>query len=412
MHLFKLLLFFDINKTILVKDVGSGKDTRQSLNAILSECTWGSFNATKPIEERSENDWSLLSSEPSCTPFESNSITFGEYLENFTKVPKSVQRTIKTNYVHEDIGRKFLPHYEQLLKLLTVPEDSEVSNLHEEIFGDGYFHILPSFFRFVDHLVEQRYDFRIVFRSFGVDTANVLKEFNLYCEGMHPYQTPKQKLDGSDPLYPIDLRVQLPFQSASILRTSETADGIHLNYVNENKVSNKNLFSILLFIFNKISRGLNQLLTTVSGAKAVYQTLVNDLLQMKHDQVVSKDNRESLSKLPFVFAVRDDFSYWHRHHESDDAGKIILIDPSHEVVPENVIQIFFDDNIERTHAHIVDVRNIHNFERIPFEVANDRYIKRVEPWSLITDPNYYIDTLNAQLLRNYPQYVADTNKEL
>jgi hypothetical protein len=91
------------------------------------------------------------------------------------------------------------------------------------------------------------------------------------------------------------------------------------------------------------------------------------------------------------------------------------------------VQIFFDDNIERDRAHIVDVRRdcciygtttisgvegavnttsappttapSASFESIPFEESRMRYIARIEPYRAIVDDKYYIDLLR-HILRN------------
>lgn len=60
-------------------------------------------------------------------------------------------------------------------------------------------------------------------------------------------------------------------------------------------------------------------------------------------------------------------------------------------------QIFFDDNIERTHAHIVDVRDAVTFEPLPFEESYDRRLRRVETYNAIVDPNYFINELEETL---------------
>eukprot|EP00662_Eupelagonemidae_sp_cell21_P027999 gene27999-52746_t len=42
------------------------------------------------------------------------------------------------------------------------------------------------FFALVRRLHEDGRDFRIVFRTFGVDLPEVLSEYNLFCLGEHP----------------------------------------------------------------------------------------------------------------------------------------------------------------------------------------------------------------------------------
>lgn len=41
---------------------------------------------------------------------------------------------------------------------------------------------------------------------------------------------------------------------------------------------------------------------------------------------------------------------------TEEAGKLLLVDPA----DESCHHIFFDDNVERTHAHIVDCRDVSN----------------------------------------------------
>ncbi len=106
----------------------------------------------------------------------------------------------------------------------------------------------------------------------------------------------------------------------------------------------------------------------------------------------------------YTIALRDDFDFWRSCHESDDSGKLLLIDASINTVSESSsqdISIFFDDNIERERAHIVDVREASTFARIPFADANNRYVKRVEPMQAIMNMNYYIDAVDEILRKFY-----------
>ena len=64
-----------------------------------------------------------------------------------------------------------------------------------------------------------------------------------------------------------------------------------------------------------------------------------------------------------------------------------------EVLPVRV-EIFFDDNIERDRAHIVDVRCARTFKPLPFSETKDIFIAKVEPYYAITDENYFIDLLH------------------
>lgn len=124
-------------------------------------------------------------------------------------------------------------------------------------------------------------------------------------------------------------------------------------------------------------------------------------------------------------AVQDDYSYWHSQHESDDSGKLFLVDTSRvqrstryddldsgtdlagDVHSDTAVtskqrdsaplQLFFDDNIELDRAHIVDVRDSKSFDKVPFSVTRNVFIRRVEPYFAIVNENYFIEILHEMV---------------
>ncbi len=91
---------------------------------------------------------------------------------------------------------------------------------------------------------------------------------------------------------------------------------------------------------------------------------------------------EEQSRLGVSLALRDDYPFWAARAEASDAGK------PHAVVPgrRDVHNIFFDDNIERTHAHIVDCRDAsRGGARIRFEDALNRWMVKAEPVLALMD---------------------------
>jgi hypothetical protein len=77
--------------------------------------------------------------------------------------------------------------------------------------------------------------------------------------------------------------------------------------------------------------------------------------------------------------------------ESDESGKVLLLDPQ----DRSIHPIFFDDNVEHTRKHIVDVREQGSGRGLPFEASRCRYLVKVEPWLAITDTNFFIDRVRA-----------------
>lgn len=94
--------------------------------------------------------------------------------------------------------------------LLAEGEENEdgVKKLTEDqkllltMFGEGKYHLIPSFFRTLIFLKKQKREFAVVFRTFEEDLANVKWEFNQFASGLHPCYsgrngTPHVKFDGS-----------------------------------------------------------------------------------------------------------------------------------------------------------------------------------------------------------------------
>ena len=51
-----------------------------------------------------------------------------------------------------------------------------------DLFGEGKYHLIPSFFRTLIYLKKAKREFSILFRTFGEDLSNVIYEFNLFCK--------------------------------------------------------------------------------------------------------------------------------------------------------------------------------------------------------------------------------------
>ena len=99
----RIILHFDINKTIIISDAAAGVSEDQMMNSILTECVLGEFDESKDINLRTENDWSLLSSEPNFEPPKTGAsvVTFGEFLENHTNMQKKDRKRIKTAFTND-----------------------------------------------------------------------------------------------------------------------------------------------------------------------------------------------------------------------------------------------------------------------------------------------------------------------
>lgn len=136
-----------------------------------------------------------------------------------------------------------------------------------QILKSGYYHILPSFFKLISYLHHLNVDFRIIFRTFGIDVEKVSEEFNIYCEGRHPlfpieknpmkmeddkitesysenHSVERVKMDGENGA---DRRLHFPYFCGVIKRTSEEPEGMLLSHTNILGVSTYNLIIIIIF---------------------------------------------------------------------------------------------------------------------------------------------------------------------
>ena len=72
-------------------------------------------------------------------------------------------------------------------------------------------------------------------------------------------------------------------------------------------------------------------------------------------------------------------SYWNAQRETDDSGKLLMVELPADGKRVAYHHIFFDDNIERDRAHIVDARNAATGEAIPFAKTYNVFLMRALP---------------------------------
>lgn len=238
----RLILHFDINKSILISDGAVGIKMDSMVNSIISECIWGKISTTS---NKFGHYWEMISNIPSHLPPQEALVndcyvTFGDYLErhvashpdfseakdNFC-ITRDKKKTLKETFTHRDcVGETCKDAYHKLLSALQYEctEDSNKIKHH---------HIIPSFFHMLAELTKRRdIMFKIIFRTFGNDISSVADDLNLFCEGRHP--TNKEghiRMDGSVDGYE-DRRLVLPYCTGKIKRFNNTRTGLHFAFVN------------------------------------------------------------------------------------------------------------------------------------------------------------------------------------
>ncbi len=339
-----LILHMDLNKTLLISDPVSGVCMEAMVNAILSECSWG-FVSTNDNQSLTPRSWQPLSSVPSSAPPATHpqAITYNEFLETMLRPSKALKKQLKGKFTEAgELGGSLRPYFNLAMKALRVPGEAE-----------AYYAMLPSFFHLVNHLEEAQRDFALVFRTFGTDIPTVAQEFNTFCDGQHPHFTT------SCPTRTRHRRLVLPRDSGALHRTSNTdilKDGVNLAMASETN--------------------------SAHGLQAVYAGIMAHLQpQPEGDNV-----RRSL-------ALQDDYRFWAANDESDESGKLMVLEEDDDAEEDTPYQVFFDDNLERRCAHIVDARALRTGAPVPYETTRGKHLVKVEPLQAILDLDYFVRAL-------------------
>ena len=485
----KLLLHFDVNKTIIIRD--ADVPVPEMVNSLLSESVWGWFVNVEslaahyecscetvqelfsdsdilcaPFSKRDERHWHILSSEVSSLPLappESivqkvlellkathlpNSVdpfyagmhvvTFGEYLEEHTFVEKSHRKRLKSQFTDSHgMGSSARLKWEELVEQLTVTSDIGSHTFLPTFSGVRYVGIVPSFFVLAEYLAVKQaqgeLDFRLVLRTFGSDLEAVADEWNLWCKNEHPmYKLGKGdkgqqlRFDGTVDGF-ADRRLYLDTYSAGIHRSGLESTDIQMNISTDTFLSSESSCSQ----------------EVICGGWAIMQRLLGDWLGPGK---------------AYTVAIRDDYRFWASTQEACHAGKLFALtlrqhlwhcadsnatpDPFssdgkscpasthcwsclHSPEP-SIVQMFFDDNIERNRAHIVDVRygpddpqacacqastaahrHLLHVDTQSFWSTHGKappYLRKVQPVQAILDKQYYV--------REVQNYVNDISKHL
>ena len=483
-----------------------GISVPQMVNSLLSECTWGFIKGEKmaledwvmingepsasppPLPEsispflevvaptspkrasksNHKDDKSAAnhgeSHDQDKNKFAIQVVTYADYVENYTTVSKSDRKLLKQNFTTEnEHGNPYAlksdacrSAYNRLLHSLIVSsyDTTEQDELPQYFTSDlegkrRYIGILPSFFNFVEYMARRahhdpkRFDFRLLFRTFGDDIADVAEEFNTWCSNEHPLfklSPDVGPLDGSASEEGWrDYRLQLPMFSGAISRIADNNDGFLFSHLNKTE---------------GMQRGVNVVVT--KGAQKCYNIILNDWFSSHLTSLNSKASTDVISfRGTGSAALQDDYSWWNSNGESDSSGKVLLlskyqIDLHNDHVADlvsskevwevnsdkeiedgptnsqhsdenfNVLQVFFDDNIERERAHIVDVRRMggvhgetdgnesstftsisedgrESFFPLEGEKATGCYLRKVHPFLAISDPLYYIKEIDQYI---------------
>ena len=242
--------------------------------------------------------------------------------------PEIADKVIKGLPLWEDVDKKAEGSEEEDESKEENQDQKPAGNLSQEqkyqltMFGEGKYHLIPSFFRTLIFLKKQKKEFALAFRTFGKDLKIVEWEFNEFCSGNHPCfsgrnGTPLIKFDGSKGTK--DLRIRTDLQK-----------GLFFRYSNELQDT-----KLLLGTNDRKTNNFDEVHDWMAEVEAEDWELIQDnLVQYQH----MIDTMKKMSTM----SIQDDYENWASNDNHREVAKLLLIDQA----DYSTQHIFFDDNAD------------------------------------------------------------------
>ena len=293
-------------------------------------------------------------------------------------------------------GTQFTKELEEMTKALVLPEyvmnelNSEENKEEAEalikLYEGASFYLVPSFFKVLNHLRNQKVDFDIVFRTFGTDIIDLSKEYNRFCEGRHPMFNGRNgtvfvKMDGSEGGK--DYRENRSF-TGYLKRASDSPEETVMVLGSLDKAPAGT--SEEEFHASGISEGK---ISVTRSIAAIYAKIMQCLAARG------------------CVSLQDDFNAWNSNAEKAEFGKPVFIDTANP----SIHHIFFDDNAYDEPTSIVDVRDLATGKPMPIARAWNKYVVNVDTYRAITDTDYFIKSINV-CLQNFAAELAGQTAEI
>ena len=231
-----------------------------------------------------------------------------------------------------------------------------------ELYGEGRYHMIPSFFRTLMYLKKNKQEFAVVFRTFGNDLKNVVHEFDKFARGEHPCFNgrngmPIVKMDGAKASK--DFRFTQPDEQVGTMYRLSTSvsDSVLVQGKDHERVTHDEI-------------------NMIDGDEFV---VTRDPLEMYTVML------ETLKKHS-VMALQEDYDAWNNNGRENNCGKLLLVDQA----DYNTQHIFFDDNADYGTDCIVDVRDLVTGEEVPYKKFMDMYVVKVHPHRAILESDYFV----------------------
>ena len=389
-----LILNFDINKTIILGDKSKNFDVKDGIISAIVEYSWGKY-------DESSKNWTLTENYLSFKRPKPDLINYDKYLKKIytnkkeeeipdkdiryekNKEIKKMREKVYLKFIEKgQPGEKLHDKYIEILNKVKIPknimeeinkENSKYPSFYKDIFFNDYIFIFHSLFRSMLELKNKNRQFVLIFRTFGSDFNNVIKEYNSFCEGEHPIfngeneKYPKQYFDGT--------------HNSKDYRIIE--DNIGITYRFDDNIENTFLVLGTLkrltvekpdelwdYYKEQLTEGKIKI---IKGGKSIFEYITNNSINGKINS----------------FCINDHYSTWFKYDKKSICGKPMLVDPDNK----NVEVFFFDDNIEDSETSIVDCRNVVTGESIKSKDFTDKFLVKADTLKAAEDEYYYLNKI-------------------
>ena len=385
-----LVLNFDINKTVILKDKTKNYDFERCVKSCIVDYAWGTFNESTKEWTLTENYFSYKKPRPEL-------MNYYKYIKIMHKtkteeeIPDREERFKKNQEIKAtkdrlslefmnkgQPGEKLKDLYNDYLKKVKIPKDimneinkenSIYSSFYKDLYENDFIFLFPSLFRTMIELQSQNRIFTIIFRTFGLDFNEVSKEFNDFCEGKHPlFKNSKINFDGENGSK--DYRIKEK-NIGIIYRFDEDINNIYLvlGCLRRN-FEIKTPDGLISFYNDRIKKGE---VNIIKGGKEIFEFI----------------NKNSTEGKINSLCINDHYDTWYRFDKKSTCGKPMLIDPNNK----NIKVFFFDDHITLNDENIVDCRDINTGKSIEDKTIKDKYLIRVDTLKAAEDENYFLDLI-------------------
>lgn len=397
-----LILHFALPRTIMSHDMEQIRTTEQELNSVLATQAWGAVergNFVLKVQEPS------LEMPDEC---DDTMITYANHVDRmYPSGPDVDEADREDNRINAEMKKSictesgepveaFRKFFDNVIKSVTytnkamikayqiptvilneddVPEDFELSDALN-ILRYGRFQIVPAFWHFLIHLINQNRIFSLVFRTWNRDHLPPLKrELNSFCVGGHPAYNGLNRTTKPPLMNGENLSLDIRLEDHNVGFMSRTDGTLRFPGRDESGIP---LDPIIGEDGKPEYRDVDHLTYRFPPFQDPIDGLMNRILHECNSA-----------------AIVDDFDYWVTKDRTTLAGKYLWVNYNGGLPETHVQHIFFDGNIQSGNGYCVDVRDIGSGNPQPFDDVDKMFMWRVDFRMACLDIDYFIKALRV-----------------